>query len=85
MHVILEPDEAWSVMTLVISQVLDNVELSADGRTAVRRWRTDHPEGGAAMEKLAESMNEALSGVLDERTRRLLRRKGRYLSTREGR
>jgi hypothetical protein len=85
MHVILEPDEAWSIMTLVVSQVLDRVELSPDGRTAVRRWRTDHPEGSAAMEELAEGMNEALSGVLDERTRKLLRRKGRYVLSKEER
>jgi hypothetical protein len=35
MQVILEPDEAWSIMSLVVSQVLDQVELS-DGAS-------DHP------------------------------------------
>ncbi len=84
MQVILEPDEAWSIMTLIVSQVLDRVELSADGRAAVRHWRTDRPEGGAKMLELTEGMNEALSGLLDERTRKLLRRKGRYVSTKEG-
>ncbi len=85
MRVILEADEAWSVMMLVVSQVLDHVELSDDGRAAVRKWRADHADGTEAMDRLAESMNEALGNVIDERTRRLIRRKGRYVSSLEGR
>ncbi len=85
MRVILESDEAWSVMMLVVSQVLDHVELSDAGRVAVRKWRADHAEGTEPMERLAESMNGALGNVIDERTRRLIRRKGRYVSSLEGR
>lgn len=85
MQVILEPDEAWSMMSLIVSQVLDRADLSGDGRTAVRHWRSERAEGSAAMEDLAEEMNEALSGVLDERTRKRLRRKGRYVSSKEKR
>lgn len=81
MRLILEADEAWSVMTLVVSQVLDGVELSHEGRAAVRRWRTEHGEGSEKMAQLAEAMNEALGNVIDERTSRLIRRKGRYVST----
>lgn len=83
MQVILEPDEAWSVMTLVVSQVLDNVDLSPEARKEIRRWRTDRAEGTAEMSELAVGMNEALGNVLDERTRRLLRRKGWYVSSKE--
>ena len=83
MQVILEPDEAWSIMTLVVSQVLDNVELSAEARREIKRWRTDRTEGTAEMSDLAISMNEALGNALDEKTRRLLRRKGWYVSSKE--
>ncbi|MDI6857902.1 MAG: hypothetical protein QME71_06270 [Dehalococcoidia bacterium] len=83
MQVILEPDEAWSIMTLVVSQVLDNVELSAEARREIKRWRTDRAEGTAEMSDLAIGMNEALGNTLDEKTRRLLRRKGWYVSSKE--
>ena len=81
MRLILEADEAWSIMMLVVSQVLDGVELSDEGRAAVRQWRTDHAEGTDAMGRLAEAMNEALGNVIDERTRKLIRRKGRFISS----
>ncbi len=84
MQVILEPDEAWSIMTLVVAQVLDQVELSDEGKAAVRRWRSDRNEGTAEMAELTVSLNEALGTVLDERTTRLIRRKGWYVSTKEG-
>lgn len=83
MQVILEPDEGWSIMTLVVSQVLDNVDLSAEARKEIRRWRTERAEGTAEMSELAVGMNEALGNVLDEKTRRLLRRKGWYVSSKE--
>jgi hypothetical protein len=84
MQVILEPDEAWSIMTLVIAQVLDQVELSDEGRAAIRRWRGDHTDGTSEMAEFTVSMNEVLGSVLDERTTRLIRRKGWYVSTKEG-
>lgn len=84
MQVILEPDEAWSIMTLVVAQVLDQVELSDEGRAAVRRWRSDRNDGTAEMGDLTVSMNEILGTVLDEKTTRLIRRKGWYVSTKEG-
>ncbi len=81
MRLILEADEAWSIMTLVVSQVLDGVALSDEGRAAARRWRTDRADGSEAMALLAEQMNEALGNLIDERPRRLIRRKGRYVSS----
>jgi hypothetical protein len=83
MQVILEPDEAWSIMTLVVSQVLDQVELSDEAKAIIRRWRTDHNDGTTDMGELTVTMNESLGTVLDERTTRLIRRKGWYVSTKE--
>ncbi len=79
MRLILEADEAWSIMTLVVSQVLDDIELSDDARAAVRRWRTERADGTEVMNRLAEELNEALGNVMDERTRKLIRRKGGYI------
>jgi len=85
MQIILEADEAWSVMTLVVAQLLDGVELSDGGRAAVRKWRSDRADGTAKMIGLAETMNESLGNLVDEQTKKLIRRKGRYVSTAEGR
>ncbi len=81
MRLILEADEAWSIMMLVVSQVVDGVELSDKGQAAVRKWRSDHADGTEPMNLLAEELNEALGNVIDERTRKLIRRKGRYVSS----
>ena len=83
MQVILETDEAWSIMTLVVSQVLDQVDLSDEAKAIVRRWRTDHNDGTAEMSDLTVTMNEVLGTVMDERTERLIRRAGWYVSTKD--
>ncbi len=83
MQVILNTEEAWSIMTLMVAQVLDNVELSSEGRAAVKRWRTDRAVGTGEMDELAIGMNEALGTVLDEKTTRVIRRKGYYVTSKE--
>ena len=85
MQVILEPDEAWSIMTLAVSQVLDYADISPEGKAAVKRWRSDRAEGTAEMADLTPAMNEALGAHLDERFTRQVRRKGRFVSSREKR
>ena len=84
MQVILDTDEAWSIMSLVVSQVLDQVDLSDEGKATIRRWRADRNDGTAEMSDLTVSLNESIGTVLDERTTRLIRRKGWYVSTKEG-
>ena len=83
MQVILEGDEASSIMSFLVSQVLDQVDLSDEARAALRRWRSERQEGTAEMADLTVSMNEVLGSVLDERTERLIRRKGWYVSSKE--
>ena len=83
MQVILETDEAWSLMTLIVSQIIDQSGISAEGKAAMRRWRSDHAVGTVEMDELAVALNEALGTLIDEKTTRLIRRRGRYVSTRE--
>ena len=83
MYVILEQDEAWSVMTLVVSQVLDHADLSDEGGAAVRHWRSARADGTAEMADLALGMNEALGGLMDERTDRIVKQKGRFVRARK--
>ena len=84
MQIILETDEAHSIISLVVSQVIDQVELSDEGRAALRRWRQEREEGTAELADVTVSLNETLGTVLDDRTTRLIRRKGWYVSTKEG-
>lgn len=85
MHVILETDEAWSIMTLAVSQIVDQSGVSGEGKAQLRRWRSDRADGTVEMDELAVAMNEALGTVLDEKTTRLIRQKGHYISTRDAR
>ncbi len=56
-------------MSLVVSQVLDGVELSDGGRDAIKKWRIDHAEGSGAMRSLVNEMNAALESSIAERER----------------
>jgi hypothetical protein len=84
MQIILDTDEAWSIMSLVVSQILDQAELSDEGKATVRRWRTEHNDGTAEMADLTVTMNESIGTVMDEQTTRMIRRQGWYVSTKKG-
>ena len=83
MQIVVETDEAWSLMSVIASHVIDNSGASQDGKSAIRRWRNDRALGTVEMDDLAVAMNEALGTYLDEKTARMVRRRGRYVSTRE--
>ena len=76
MNVILNVDEVHTVLTLVTSQVLDHVELSDEAKEAVRNWRRDHALGGGDLDEFVVVFNEAIGNHLDDRTTRMLRRRG---------
>jgi len=79
MQVILAADEAWSMMTIMVSQMIDKAGLTGDGKARLRKWRTDRAEGTLPMNELSVELNEALGSTLDEKTYRLVRRKGGYV------
>ncbi|MHB8578194.1 MAG: hypothetical protein ACYDCQ_23020 [Dehalococcoidia bacterium] len=79
MQLIIDGEEAWSLMTIMVSQMIDKAGLSQDGKAKLRRWRTDRASGTIPMNELAVELNEALGSSLDEKTYRLLRRKGGYV------
>jgi len=61
MIVLLEEPEAWSLMMLVSAFVVDNADLSAEGKEAIRRWRSERPEDSAPMQKLTDAVNTSLN------------------------
>ncbi len=83
MQVILETDEAWSLMSVITAYIIDHSGVSPEGKQKLRRWRSDRAMGTVEMDGLAVAMNEALGTYLGEKTARMIRRRGRYISTRE--
>ncbi|OGO46533.1 MAG: hypothetical protein A2W34_03625 [Chloroflexi bacterium RBG_16_64_32] len=83
MQVVLETDEAWSLMSVIASHVIDNSGISQDGKAKIRRWRSDRGLGTVEMDDLAPAFNQALGTYLDDRRTRMIRRRGRYVSTRD--
>ena len=83
MQVILDNEETWSLMSLMISQIVDRAELSTDGKAIVRRWRTERATGTVELADLTVDFNDALGSTLDDKTTRLIRRRGRYESTKD--
>jgi hypothetical protein len=81
MQISLDVDEAWSMMSTMVSQMIDKAGVSADGKAKLRKWRTDRATGTAEMADLTVELNDALGSTLDEQTTRLIRRKGYYVST----
>ncbi len=78
MRIILDEEEAWSLASLVVAQVLDQVELSVDTAKAIKEWRRQREEGTEPMLALAFGMNEALGNKIDEQTTRAVRRRDYY-------
>lgn len=78
MRIILDEEESWSFMMLIVSQVLDQVEMSDDSTTAIREWRQLLQEGTEPMLDMATAMNETLGNTIDEELRRTIRRRDYY-------
>jgi hypothetical protein len=83
MQIVLETDEAHSLMSLITSYIIDNAGLSQDAKQKVRRWRTDRALGTVEMDEFAVFLNEALGTYVDEKTNRMIRRRGRYRRLKE--
>ena len=82
MHLILDEEEAWSFMTLIVSQVLDQVELSDEGRDRIKQWRTHLQPGTPPLQELASALNAALGNTIDEELTRTIRRRDYYRKAR---
>ena len=77
MNIILNPNEVATVISLFTAQVLDGVELSEEGKDAIREWRTERAPGRDGLEAFADEFNEALMGHIEESTLRRYVRGGR--------
>jgi ferric-dicitrate binding protein FerR (iron transport regulator) len=81
MIVMLEPSEAWSLMMLASAVAIDNADISPEGKEAIRRWRSEHRDGSAALEELTDAINLALNARLDAKTLRRVKTRGQRAET----
>ena len=80
MNIILNPNEVATVISLVTAQILDGVDLSDEGKDAIRGWRTERVPGREGLEAFADDFNEALMGHIEASTLRRYVRGGRMSS-----
>ncbi len=79
MHIILDEEEALSVLQLVTAQVVDGVELSDATVDAIRDWRNKTLERGSAdLLTFATALNETLGNTIDDELKRTIRRRDYY-------
>ena len=81
MQIVIETDEAWSLMSVITSYVIDKSGVSQDGKQAIRKWRTDRASGTVEMDALAVALNEAIGTHIDKKMTRKVHTRGRYIST----
>ena len=78
-HIILDEEEALSVLQLVTAQVVDGVELSDPTVEAIRDWRNRTLERGSAeLLDFAAALNETLGNKIDDELKRTIRRRDYY-------
>jgi hypothetical protein len=82
MQIILDQDEAWSLMTVATSFVIDHGGISQDGKQRLRAWRTARAENTPEMRDLTAGMNASLCAFMDEQSNRQIRQKGRFTRAR---
>ncbi len=83
MQVILETDEAWSLISLITSYVIDNSGVSQEGKQRIRGWRSER-DGTPMLDKLTAAFNGSLGSYVDEKTTRQIRKKGRFTKQAKG-
>ena len=75
MKVEFDTEEAWTLMSHVISRLIDETELSDSDRAKVRRWKSDEMRVTTQeMRILGQKINEALAQDRERHTRSQIRK-----------
>ncbi len=75
MKVELDTDEAWELMALVVTRLLDEAKLADRDRAKVRRWRTQSMRpSDEPMRILTRKINEDLGEVSERKKRSQIRK-----------
>ena len=75
MKVEIELDEAWSLMSCVVTRLLDEAALPDEDRAKIRRWRSQEMQPShEGMRLLTGKMNQDLAKALENKERSQLRK-----------
>ena len=77
-HVILDEEEAQSLLALITAQVIDQVELTPETVAAIREWRNKLERGSDGLLQFSAALNESLGNKIDEELKRTIRRRDYY-------
>jgi hypothetical protein len=70
MKVEFDNDEAWELMSLVLSRLADEASLPAADKAKLRRWRSDEMRPGSeTMRALTQKMNKDISEAVARKKR----------------
>ena len=75
MKVELDHDEAWNLMSHVLSRMLEETELTDADRARIRRWKSDEMRvTSQEMRVLTSKINEDLMKTIERKTKSQLRK-----------
>jgi hypothetical protein len=77
MNVVLNTDEVQTIVALVSANILDHVELADETKRQIRDWRRERDVGTLGLDGFTVKLNEAIGNHIDERTTRMLRKRGK--------
>lgn len=71
----LDIEEAWAVMSRIVNQMLEDVQLDKSDRAAIRRWKSsDMRPGREDMDALHEKINDDIERLWNIRRKSEIRR-----------
>ncbi len=75
MKVELDNDEAWNLLSFLVTRIIDEVELGDSDRARIRRWKSDEMRvTSQEMRVVTSKINEDLAASLERKTKSQLRK-----------
>ena len=75
MKVEFENEEAWNLMSHIVSRLLEETPLEDSDRARVRRWKSDEMRvTSQEMRVLTEKVNDDLKKMMERKTKSQLRK-----------
>ena len=75
MKVQLDNDEAWNLLSHIVGQLIDEVELSDSDKARIRRWKSDEMRvTSQEMRVVTQKINDDLATSLERKTKSQLRK-----------
>jgi hypothetical protein len=75
LRVQLDIDESWTLLSVIVKNLMENAKLSEDDRSNLRRWHGDDMRAsGDAIRALHQKMNEDLERLQKNKQRSLIQK-----------